>query len=91
MKKDPCLLDNNFAAVSVIRSDCGGTVRFNICYRNNTRFGTEAKTVAHEKQQKLIISTLIYPQQRRQFADKPCRFDVVSINHTKQAISGLAI
>ncbi len=88
------LLDNNFRCrfgeIDLIMNDDDTVVFIEVRCRNNTRFGSGADSVDYRKQQKIIASAQIYLQQHRQYTDKPCRFDVVSITHTKQGATGLA-
>ncbi len=48
-------------------------------YRSNTRFGSGADSVTFGKQQKIIRAARWFLQRHRQYQQRPCRFDVVSI------------
>ena len=52
--------------------------------RRYIRYGTPAESVTRTKQQKLLCAAALYLQ--RQHLDLPCRFDVVAILQTGDAL-----
>jgi len=77
------LIEQNYRCrggeIDLIMSHSNSTVFVEVRYRRSTRFGSGAESVDYRKQQKLIHAAHHYLQQNPKQANKPARFDVVSI------------
>jgi putative endonuclease len=59
----------------------GDTVVFvEVRYRRHSGWGGALESVDSRKQEKLILAAQSFLQSESQWADSPCRFDVVAIN-----------
>lgn len=59
----------------------GDTVVFvEVRYRRHAGWGGALESVDHRKQEKLTLAAQSFLQKEAQWADAPCRFDVVAIN-----------
>lgn len=78
------LLERNFygpnGELDLIMSDRTSLVFIEVRYRKNNNFGSAAETINKAKQKKLYMTALYYLQTKPGYADKPARFDVVSIS-----------
>jgi putative endonuclease len=58
----------------------GNTLVFvEVRYRKNTQFGTPAESVTYGKQRKIIRVAKYFLMKHKQFAQLPCRFDVIAV------------
>ncbi len=58
----------------------GNTLVFvEVRYRKNTQFGTPAESVTYGKQRKIIRVAKYFLMKHTQFAQSPCRFDVIAV------------
>ncbi len=63
----------------------GETVVFvEVRYRNSTRFGGAIESIDQAKQNRLRRTAEYFLQVRREYSDRPCRFDVIAILPDKQ-------
>jgi putative endonuclease len=49
-------------------------------YRRNARYGSAAESVDAHKQSRIICAAQDFLMRHQQFADHPCRFDVVALH-----------
>ncbi len=49
-------------------------------FRQRSHYGDSVEQVTHRKKKKLINSALMYLSRHAQYANVPCRFDVVAIS-----------
>ena len=77
------LLERNFSAppgeIDLIMEDRHSLVFVEVRYRSQNNFGSGAETVTRSKQRKLLATAAWYLQRHPHQADRPARFDVVSI------------
>lgn len=66
--------------IDLIMRDNDCTVFVEVRYRSNPRFGSAAESVDRHKQARLIAAAQHYLLRYPTSADRPCRFDVISIN-----------
>jgi len=78
------LLERNFhgpcGELDIIMTDKTSLVFIEVRYRKNDNFGSGAETIQPGKQKKLHKTALFYLQTKPGYADKPARFDVISIS-----------
>ncbi|MCW9025239.1 MAG: YraN family protein [Gammaproteobacteria bacterium] len=78
------LLQKNYLCksgeIDLVMQDGQSLVFVEVRYRKNTNFGHAAETVNHSKQKKLIHTASHYLQNHSDQANKPARFDVISIS-----------
>lgn len=67
--------------IDLIMEDGETLVFAEIRYRSNPGFGSGAETVTWQKQQRIIRAAQRYLQFHAYRASRPCRFDVVSLDH----------
>ncbi len=83
------LLEKNYRChqgeIDLVMSDGDSTVFIEVRYRRSNRYGSGAESVNLRKQQKLIAAAQSYLQQHRPLANKPARFDVISMHQDKQS------
>lgn len=77
------LLDRNYQCrmgeLDLVLRD-GETVAFvEVRFRRHREFGSGAETVGLRKRRRLVAAAQHYLQRHPEIADRPCRFDVVSI------------
>ncbi len=76
------LLQRNFRCkageIDIICSQGEQLVFVEVRYRSNRNFGSAAASVGRTKQRKIIRAAQFYLHGRRQFYDRPCRFDVLA-------------
>ena len=68
-----------FGEIDLVMLDGGTLVFVEVRYRASERFGGGAASVTPVKQRRIILAAQRFLQSRRQFAPRPCRFDVVAI------------
>ncbi len=77
------LLERNFSGpqgeIDLIMEDRQSLVFIEVRYRRNHNFGSGAETITHSKQKKLLATAARYLQRHPLQADRPARFDVISI------------
>lgn len=78
-----CLLERNFSVpqgeIDLIMEDTQSLIFIEVRYRRNNTFGSGAETITRSKQRKLLATAARYLQRNPQQADRPARFDVISI------------
>lgn len=83
------LLERNYRCrlgeIDLIMTHGDSTVFVEVRYRRSNRYGSGAESVNSRKQQKLIAAAQSYLQLHRPLANKPARFDVVSMHQEKQS------
>ena len=70
-----------FGEIDLIMVDGEYLVFVEVRYRSSDRFGGALASIDARKQYRLRASAEHYRQGNRTLADRPCRFDVVSIDH----------
>ncbi len=77
------LLARNFQVprgeIDLIMEDRQSLIFVEVRYRRNNHFGSGAETISYHKQRKLLTAAACYLQRNPQQAERPSRFDVVSI------------
>jgi len=77
------LLERNFLVpqgeIDLIMEDQQSLIFVEVRFRRNNHFGSGAETVTHSKQRKLLTAAACYLQGHPQQANRPARFDVVSM------------
>ncbi len=66
--------------IDLVMNDADTIVFVEVRYRSNPAFGSAAESVDSRKQGKLITAANHYLQQHPRQAQRPARFDVVSMN-----------
>jgi len=78
------IVERNFHSlrgeIDLVMLDAGTLVFVEVRLRNSDQFGSAAESVNHKKQLRIIHAANRYLQIRPQWANSPCRFDVVAIN-----------
>jgi len=69
-----------------VLQDQGSLVFVEVRYRRDSRFGSGAESVDRRKQSKLIACAQHYMQANPKIAQQPCRFDVVSVGGSGEAV-----
>ena len=81
------LVSHNFRCrlgeIDLVMRDHDTLIFVEVRGRGSTRFGSPAETVTQAKQMRLIRAAQIFLRTHPEFADWPCRFDVVALA-TKQ-------
>lgn len=76
------ILDRNFRTrygeLDIIALDQGCVVFVEVRSRSHARFGGAAASVDHRKQKRLLRTAEAFLQRHPQWANHPCRFDVVA-------------
>jgi len=84
------LLQRNYRSrrgeIDLVLQDQDSLVFVEVRYRRESRFGTGAESVDRRKQSKLIACAQHYMQTNPAIARQPCRFDVVSVGGSGEAI-----
>ncbi|MDX1568933.1 MAG: YraN family protein [Xanthomonadales bacterium] len=71
-----------FGEIDLVMTD-GDTISFvEVRYRSPSRFGSGAESIGSTKRQRLIRAARHFLGRYPQYAERPCRFDVVSISGT---------
>ena len=77
------LLERNFLVpqgeIDLIMEDRQSLIFVEVRYRRNNNFGSGAETISHSKQRKLLATAACYLQRHPRQAERPARFDVVSM------------
>ncbi len=77
------LLERNFLVpqgeIDLIMEDRQSLIFIEVRFRRNTHFGSGAETVTPSKQRKLLTAAACYLQRNPRQAERPARFDVVSM------------
>lgn len=77
------LVESNFSTrfgeIDLIMLDEETLVFIEVRYRKQNRFGSAIESVDRRKRERLIKTAQCYLQQRRNYADYPCRFDVIGL------------
>ena len=68
-----------FGEIDLIMLDKGTLVFIEVRFRANPSFGSGADSVTRVKQQRIVAAARRFLQYRKGHANRPCRFDVVSI------------
>ena len=68
-----------FGEIDLVMLDGKTLVFVEVRYRANAHHGTGAASVTREKQRRIICAAQRFLQNEKQFAARPCRFDVMSI------------
>lgn len=66
-----------FGELDLVMRDAGTLVFVEVRYRRDARYGGGAASIDRNKRRKLIHAAQAFLQSHRQFADAPCRFDVI--------------
>lgn len=82
------LIERNYRCtmgeIDLVMRDGGTLVFVEVRFRASSHFGAACETVDRRKQQKLLRSARYFLLGRKQFANCPCRFDVVGISVLNQ-------
>lgn len=70
--------------IDLVMLDGAVLVFVEVRYRHRSGYGSGAETVTLAKRRKLVRAALNYLGRHRQHADRPCRFDVVSMGAGEQ-------
>lgn len=65
--------------IDLIMLACELVVFVEVRYRRSTRFGTAAESVDLRKQQRIICAAQDFLMHHEQYANNPCRFDVLAL------------
>lgn len=68
--------------IDLIMQDGEDIVFVEVRYRTNQHFGSPIETITQHKRYKLIKTSLCYLQQKN-WLDRNCRFDIVSLSQKK--------
>ena len=83
-KKGLRLIERNYRCrqgeIDLVMSDADTIVFIEVRYRSNPAFGSAAESVDRRKQSKLIVTATHYLQQAPCHAQRPARFDVISMS-----------
>jgi putative endonuclease len=75
-------LESNFNSrggeLDLVMTDNDTLVFVEVRFRKSDRFGSPIESITASKQQKLLRTAQLYVLARKQWRDKPCRFDVVA-------------
>lgn len=78
-----CLLERNFTVpqgeIDLVMEDRQSLIFIEVRYRRNNNFGSGAESITRSKQRKLLAAAARYLQRNPLQAERPARFDVVSI------------
>ena len=72
---------SRFGELDIVCSDAGTTVFVEVKARTDRTFGDPAEAVTRHKQHRVIAMAEDYAARQR-LHDKPCRFDVVTVDMT---------
>jgi putative endonuclease len=83
LKQGLKLLQRNYfcrlGEIDLIMNDSTNCVFIEVRYRKNRHYGGALESVTHTKQQRLIRAASHFLQTRPEYADLPCRFDVIAV------------
>jgi len=68
-----------FGEIDLVMREGNTLVFVEVRYRQSSRFGTPAETVTAPKRAKIRATAEHFLQQRREWAQSPCRFDILAI------------
>ena len=78
------MIERNFHSrqgeIDLVMLDAGNLVFVEVRLRNNAVFGSAAESVTRKKQLRVIQAARHFLQQRAQWANYACRFDVIAIS-----------
>lgn len=66
--------------IDLIAMDHNILVFIEVRFRKNVHYGSGADTITHSKRRKIIRTANYFLQRHRQFTNRPCRFDVISMS-----------
>ncbi len=66
-----------FGELDLVMRDAGTLVFVEVRYRRDARYGGGAASIDRSKRRKLVHAAQAFLQSHRQYADAPCRFDVI--------------
>jgi len=69
----------NVGELDIIAKHNDSIVFVEVRFRKNIAFGNPLETITLSKQKKLIKAASYYLQRNKNFAKKPCRFDVIAV------------
>lgn len=75
---------SRFGEIDLIMREGEYVIFVEVRYRDATALGNGAASVGAAKRAKLIRTALLYLQSHPQFAQQPCRFDVIACSGTPQ-------
>jgi len=77
------MVERNFHSrrgeIDLVMLDTDNLVFVEVRSRNNDNFGSAAESVTRKKQLRIIQAARYFLQQRSQWAEYPCRFDVIAM------------
>lgn len=74
-----CNYRTKLGEIDLIMRDNNTLVFIEVRFRSNSTYGGAAETVTRSKQQKIVKTASIFLSQKKLW-NKPCRFDVISID-----------
>ncbi len=74
-----CNYRSKFGEIDLVMRDNNTLVFIEVRFRSLSSYGQAAETVTRKKQKKIVKTASLFLSQRKLW-DKPCRFDVVSID-----------
>lgn len=66
--------------LDLVMLDRGTLVFVEVRFRRSARFGSAVETIGPTKQKRILRAAQVYLSRHRQFAEHPCRFDVVGLS-----------
>jgi len=72
-----CNASFRFGELDLVMRDGDSVVFIEVRYRRNAGFGGGAASITASKRRKLVAAAQAFLQAHREFANAPCRFDVV--------------
>lgn len=83
------LLARNFRGktgeIDIIAQDGAQLVFVEVRARNNSKFASAANSVNARKQQRIVRTAQLFLQRRLEYANMPCRFDVIAFEPPQSA------
>jgi putative endonuclease len=76
--------------IDIVADDAGTIVFVEVRARANADCGSAAETITDAKQRKVTARAVEYLARRR-LTDRPCRFDVVAIDHATSAAPDITV
>ena len=70
---------SRFGEIDLVMLDGATVVFVEVRYRSSNYYGSGAASITHVKQRRIISAAKRFLQCKKQYAMRPCRFDVVSI------------
>jgi putative endonuclease len=81
-------LERNFHSrrgeIDLVMQEHDTLVFVEVRFRKNNRFGSAMETVTRTKQQRIVAAARLFLASRQQWAQAPCRFDVLAISGQEQ-------